>query len=177
VATGARLRAPRSVHSRAAHLQVTLLSFLSNAQAGLGPVKSTWPHCPAGSSVSVARSGSASGVVTNAPFLPTTLNVTSPGVLSVVFSDTLVIPSTPILLEYFQAVPDLFGFQPTFVTGSTRPGGMATLATVPLASATRMRAPFVTGSIAGLVGTVISPLKARPSSPVGVFSFFSWSFG
>src|SRR5262245_6963803 len=156
---------------------LTVLCLPLNSQLVSGPEKSAAPHCPAGASVNVAASGSAAGVVGNAPFLPVTLNFTRPGVLAVVFTETLVMPASPALLAYVHDVADLFAFQPTLVTGSTAPGGIATSATVPLPSVTTTRAPFATGSIAGLVGTVISPLSARPSSPAGVSSFFSWSFG
>src|SRR5262249_20660970 len=127
---------PGRFPARCSYLQVTVLCFLLNAQTGLGPEKFTCPHCPAGSSARVARSASAAGVIVNAPCLPTTLKVTSPGCLSVVLMDTLVMPSRPALLEYFQDVPDLFAFQPILVTGSTRPGGILTSATVELASTT-----------------------------------------
>src|SRR5262249_48656206 len=126
-------RAPLGDLLACAYLQVTVPCYLLNAQTGLGPEKFTCPHCPAGSSVRVARSGSAASVIANAPCLPTTLKLTSPGCLSVVLMETLVMPSRPALLEYFQDVPDLFAFQPILVTGSTRPGGILTSATVELA--------------------------------------------
>src|SRR5262245_58005255 len=168
---------PRTRPGHEAHLHLTVLCLPLNSQLVSGPEKSAAPHCPAGASVNVAASGSAAGVVENAPFLPVTLNFTRPGVLAVVFTETLVIPASPALLAYVHDVADLFAFQPTFVAGSTAPGGIVTSATVPLPSVTTTRAPCVTGSIAGLVGRVISPLNARPSSPAGVSSFFSWSFG
>src|SRR5262249_40438823 len=148
-----------------------------NSQLASGPDKSAAPHCPAGARVNVAASGSAAGDVANAPFLPVTLNFTRPGVLAVVFTETLVMPASPALLAYVHDVPDCSPSQPTLARGSTARGGIAASATVPLPSVTTTRAPFATGSSAGLVGTVISPLNARPSSPAGVSSFFSWSFG
>jgi len=84
---------------------------------------------------------------------------------------TFVIPDGPCGFRYRHAVPAGFVFQPTPVAGIEAPGN----GRVEHVDASRVLEhdphPFVAGSMGGVVGTVITPLNRRRSSPPGVSRF------
>src|SRR5579884_1861559 len=90
-------------------------------------------------------------------------------------------PWTPAGLLYLKLEWPALVFQPTPVPGSKAPPGMVTsrmAAHAESSGAMTMRTPLATASIAGVVGTFVRvPRKLRPSSPAGVSSFVSFSFG
>src|SRR5581483_8282557 len=90
-------------------------------------------------------------------------------------------PWTPAGLLYLKLEWPALVFQPTPVPGSKAPPGMVTsrmAARAESSGAMTMRTPLATASIAGGVGTFVRvPRKLRPSSPAGVSSFVSFSFG
>src|SRR5579885_1229277 len=90
-------------------------------------------------------------------------------------------PWTPVGLLYLKLEGLALVFQPTPVPGSKAPPGMVTsriAARAESSGAITLRTPLATASIAGVVGTLVRvPRKLSPSSPGGVSSFVSFSFG
>src|SRR5881409_872199 len=81
-------------------------------------------------------------------------------------------PKGPFGFLYRQAVvTPCFVFQPTLVVASKPLGMIASSTRTWAASSSMTRTPFVVGSMGGVVGTVITPLNLRRSSPGGVLRF------
>jgi hypothetical protein len=150
-------------------LQRIVLPFATTLQVGVASPH--WPVIAIGESTTkVPFTGRLPAATVADAFLPLTENLSVPGAFFLDAILIFVIPWTPAGFENVQRVPVLFAFHPV-------PPGIVTSSTsVPVESVSSTRTPFVDGSIVGVVGTAMVPLKRTPSLPLGVSCFVSLSF-